>query len=208
MTIRSALFLDRKPAQGLGIDPVAFLDAMGDVVFDVGGSGQPKARPQDAGAAHAVDVVVAVNDDLAVIPDRPDDSLGGLDRTGQQLGVVQISQPGLEKRPRPAGSSMPRLSKSCATRGEMPAPRLRLWMPAGSWGLIRQRAFIEGDVLGWGETRGQMFKTISFAARSIQIKQGDIAMIAFDPQKSKPLGNGVVNASVSREEIHAEETRR
>ena len=30
-------------------------------------------------------------------------------------------------------------------------------------------------------------------------------MIAFDPQKSKPLGKGVVNASVSREEVHPEE---
>ena len=146
------LVLGRQLAQGLGIDPVAFLDAMGDVVLDVGGPGQPQARPQDAGAAHAVDVVVAVNDDLAIIPDRPDDPLGGLDRAGQQLGVVQASQPGLEKRPRSGRVVDAAIEQKLRDQRRDPAPRLRLWMRAGSWGLIRQRAFIDGDVLGLAET--------------------------------------------------------
>ena len=98
---QAGLVFDRQLAQGFGIDPVPFLDAVGDVVFNIAGAGQPKARPQDAGAAHAVDVVVAVNDDLAIVADRPDDSLGRVGRAGYQLGVEQTAQSSVEKRPCP-----------------------------------------------------------------------------------------------------------
>ena len=50
-------------AEGLGVDAVAFLDPVRDVVDDVAGTGQLQAGPEDARAADAVDVVVAVDDD-------------------------------------------------------------------------------------------------------------------------------------------------
>ena len=185
VTIRLGLVLGRKLAQGLGVDPITFLDAMGNVVFDVGGTGEPQARPQDAGAAHAVDVVVAVNHDLAIVADRPDDSLGGVDRAGNQLGVEQAPQPGLEKRAR----------------------RDRLFDAAVEQELRDQRrdagpaaqALDAGRVVGPDTPASVHQRQESILCRADrqnhfcrrayhQMKQGDIAMIALDPQKSKPLG--------------------
>ena len=90
-----------EPAQGLGIDAIALLDAMRNVVLELGGAGQPQARPQHARAAHAVDVVVAVNHDLPALTNRPHDPLGRLHGAGQQLRVVKDAQLGFQKGVRP-----------------------------------------------------------------------------------------------------------
>ena len=61
------------------------------------GTGQLQAGPEDARAADAVDVVIAVDDDRPVFADRPDDPLGRLDDSRQRLGIVQAAELGLEE---------------------------------------------------------------------------------------------------------------
>ena len=78
-----------QPPEGLGVDAVAFLDPVRDVIEHVAGAGQLQAGPEDARAADAVDVVIAVDDDRPVVADGPDDPLGRLDDARQRLGVVQ-----------------------------------------------------------------------------------------------------------------------
>ena len=84
VTIISALFSTASLAQGLGIDSIAFLDAVRECSTL---HGRPRPAADSAQRMLVpqthVDVVIAVNDDLTVIPDRPDDSLGGVHRTGQ-----------------------------------------------------------------------------------------------------------------------------
>jgi hypothetical protein len=62
---------------------------VGDVEIDVARAGQLQAGPQDARPARAIDVVIAVDDDLFLGPDRLHDPLGGLDRAGQEGRVVE-----------------------------------------------------------------------------------------------------------------------
>ena len=87
-----------QPAQGLGVDPVAFLDPVRNVIVHVTGAGQFQTGPEHARAADAVDVIIAVDDDRPVRVDRPDDSLGRLAHSRQRLGVVQAAELRLEER--------------------------------------------------------------------------------------------------------------
>ena len=63
--------------------------------------GEPQAGPEDARAADTIDVVVAVDDDLAACADGGDDPVGRLDRARQAFRVVQAGQLRLEERRRP-----------------------------------------------------------------------------------------------------------
>ena len=90
--------LDGQSPQGLGVDSVAFLDAVGDVVADVSTAGEPQAGPQDARAADPVDVVIAVDDDLPALIHRATNPDGRLDRAGQELGIVQAPHPRFQER--------------------------------------------------------------------------------------------------------------
>jgi hypothetical protein len=83
--------------QRLGVQAVAFLDAVGDVELGVPAEHADRV-PQDAGGRDAVDVVVAVDDDLLLVPDRPGDPVGGLGDAGQGVRVVQGRQRRAEER--------------------------------------------------------------------------------------------------------------
>ena len=83
-------------ADGLGVQSVAFVDAMGDVVADVGAE-QFQAEPEDGGAGHAVDVVIAVDDDSPSCGDGGMDAAGGLFAAGQQVGIAQGGELRIEK---------------------------------------------------------------------------------------------------------------
>ena len=61
----------------LGVEAVAFVDAVGDVEVGVAAE-DADGVPEDGGGGDAVDVVVAVDDDLFAVADRPGDALGGL----------------------------------------------------------------------------------------------------------------------------------
>ena len=75
-------------ADGLGVQPVAFVDAMGDVVAGLGAE-QFQAEPEDGRAADAVDVVVAVDGDRPPGRDRVEDPLGGRGAAGQRAGIAE-----------------------------------------------------------------------------------------------------------------------
>ena len=90
---QSRLVLVGQRTDGPGIQSVAVVETIGDRVIDLG-PGQCQAVPQQAGAGHAVDVVVAVDRDLSAVADCRDDSVGGLIDSRQQRGVVEIGQSG------------------------------------------------------------------------------------------------------------------
>ena len=83
-------------ADGFGVQPVAFVDAMGDVVADFGAE-QFQAQPENRRAGHAVDVVVAVDGDPPSGADRGVDPLGGQRAAGQQFGIAEGRKLGIEK---------------------------------------------------------------------------------------------------------------
>ena len=92
--------LGRQPPERLGIDPVALVDPVGDVVVDVLRPGQAEAGPEDARAADAVDVVIAIDDDLPALADRRGRS--GRPRRRRRGGIsgsCRLAQLRLEERP-------------------------------------------------------------------------------------------------------------
>ena len=97
VTISAALRSSAKLPEGLRIDPVALVDAMRDVVLDLAGAGQPKARPENARAANPIDVVVAVDHDLSILANRTDDPLGRQGGARQKLRVVKAAHLGFEE---------------------------------------------------------------------------------------------------------------
>ena len=54
------------------------------------GAGQSEARPENARAAHAVHVVIAVDDNGPVLADRADDPLGSVDHAGSDSGSFRL----------------------------------------------------------------------------------------------------------------------
>ncbi len=85
-------------ADGLFVEAVTLLEAVGDVVVDVRIS-HPQDPPQDGCAGDAVDVVVAVDDDLAALLDRLADQVGGPLGAVEGLGRQQVAELGVEEGP-------------------------------------------------------------------------------------------------------------
>jgi len=87
-----------EPGNGLAVQAVPFVEAVGQVVPHLGAQ-QLQALAQDGGAAHAVDVVVPVDHYATLLPDRLPDGLGGLRATGQAGRVTEVGQPAVEELP-------------------------------------------------------------------------------------------------------------
>jgi len=84
--------------EGFGVDSVAFFDAMGDVGADVcGGFKAFEGVVEDAGGGDSVDVVIAVDDDLLVVAEGVDESLGAGIDAGHEAGVVEVGELGFEE---------------------------------------------------------------------------------------------------------------
>ena len=122
VTTSSAFMLGRQPPERLGVDAVAFLDPVRDVIVDVLGARQPEAGPEDARAADAVDVVIAVDDDL---PARPGSRATIRSAASTAPGEQLRDRAGCSAGPRGtstarAASSIPRFRRIWATSGETP----------------------------------------------------------------------------------------
>lgn len=74
---------------GIGIEAVAFIDAVGDVDVDVGPGGF-ESMPEHGGAGDAVDVVVSVECNLVLFANGAGGTLGGGAHVGQEPGRVEI----------------------------------------------------------------------------------------------------------------------
>ena len=82
--------------QGLGVEAVALFEPVRHVDFD-GAAGQLQGLLEDGGAGDAVDVVVAVDADLAPAAGGVEQAVGGLAHAGQQVGRVQADERGVEE---------------------------------------------------------------------------------------------------------------
>jgi hypothetical protein len=80
----------------LGIQPVAFVDPVGDVEIDLSAQ-DGDGVPEDGGGGDAVDVVVAVDDDFLLVPHRLGDAIGGLSQVWDRERVVQAFEAGAEE---------------------------------------------------------------------------------------------------------------
>ena len=82
-----------------GVESVALLDPVGHVP-DAAAIRRRRARGiecleavgEDRRGAHAVGVVVAIDDDAAARPDRREDAVGRLRNAGQRLGVAEVGE--------------------------------------------------------------------------------------------------------------------
>jgi hypothetical protein len=83
-------------AEGVGIEAVAFFEAVGDVEVDFAAQ-DVDGVPEDGGGGDAVDVVVAVDDDFFAVADGAGDAVGGFGEVGNGGGVVEIIGAGGEK---------------------------------------------------------------------------------------------------------------
>ncbi len=83
-------------ADGVGVEAVAFVDAVGDVVIDVG-SGGFEGVPEHGGAGDAVDVVVAIEGDFFVGADGVNDAIGGGVHVGEEIGGEEVFEFGVEE---------------------------------------------------------------------------------------------------------------
>ena len=121
-------------ADGLGVQPVAFVDAVRNVIADLGAE-HLQAEPEDGRAGHAVDVVIAVDDDPLSGGDRLVDPPGGLAAAGQELRDRAERKAWDRETSAPApGSVMPRQISNWATTAGIPAARWSAAMRSGSWG--------------------------------------------------------------------------
>ena len=82
--------------QGLGIQAVSFVDAMGNVGFDFSAE-EGDGVPENAGGGDAIDVVIAVDDDFFRVGDGLGDAPGGGGETGQEGRLGQGAQAGGKK---------------------------------------------------------------------------------------------------------------
>ena len=85
-------------ADGVGVQPVAFLDAMGHVIGHFGAQ-HFQAQPEDRRAGHAVDVIIAVDDDPLAGGQGVVDSPHGLGAARQELRIAQRGKLGVEEVP-------------------------------------------------------------------------------------------------------------
>ena len=112
-------------ADGVGVQPVAFLDAVRHVVGHFGAE-HLQAQPEDGRAGHAVNVVIAVDDDPLAGGHGVVDPPHGLGAAGQELRIAQRGKLGVEEgSARAAGSVMPRQISNWATTAGIPAARLQ-----------------------------------------------------------------------------------
>src|SRR5688572_16111960 len=72
--------------EGLFVEAVAFFDAVGDVVVDFAAELADRV-PEDGSGGDAVDVVIAVDDDLLSVADGLGDAVGGAGQIWDQGGV-------------------------------------------------------------------------------------------------------------------------
>ena len=86
-------------ADGVGVQPVALLDAVRHVVGRLGAE-HLQAQPEDGRAGHAVDVVIAVDDDPLAGGHGVADPPHGLRAAGQELRIAQRRELRLKEVPR------------------------------------------------------------------------------------------------------------
>ena len=130
-----------EPFQGVGIEAIPFGQAVGHVGFDRRAElGQ--ARVQDRGGGHAIDVVVAVDNDFFVVADRLQGPPGSGLAPWQGSGIVQGGQFRMEKRTGGVDIDQPTITENL--RGErvnVQLPRQRLRLVSGWRGSPRKRIF-------------------------------------------------------------------
>ena len=80
------------------IEAVTFFEAVGDVEINVG-VGEAQDMPQNGARGDAIDIVIAVNNDLLAVANCAGDALRRRFGTGQRVRFVQIGELGLQKRP-------------------------------------------------------------------------------------------------------------
>ena len=93
---KAGMFFGGEPSERIGIDAVTFFDAVRNVVADVRGAGDLEAFPEDAGAADAVDVVVAIDHDSTAVANGLHDEAGGGGGAGDLFGVGEGAEFGIE----------------------------------------------------------------------------------------------------------------
>ena len=128
-------------ADGLAVEPVAFVDAMGNVVAHVGAE-QFQAEPEDRRAGHAVDVVIAVDEDSLSGGDGGMDAPAASWQPGNSPGSRRAESFGSRKSRATAGSVTPRQINNSATTAGIAAARWRAAMRAGSCGWMRSIAMV------------------------------------------------------------------
>ncbi len=115
-----------KLMKGLGIQAVAFFQAMGDVEGDLR-TGQLEQVPEDGDAGDAVHIIVAVQHDGLSLPDLLSTMMPAASTApGSSSGVCSERISGLRKARMASGSVMSRLWSNWATSGEMPRRRATL----------------------------------------------------------------------------------
>ena len=105
----SAVDADQQPLRIFGVqlpdrvavEAVALFEPRGNVEIDTA-AGELDAVPQQGGRGDAVDVVVAVDRDAPLRADRRDHAIGRIADSGQELGIVQPGEPGIEELVRPS----------------------------------------------------------------------------------------------------------
>ena len=106
-------------ADRLAVQAVAFVDAVGDVVIDLGPE-QRQQLPEDGDAGDAVDVVVAVDGDLLFLLDG---LASGAPTAGAIPGIwagrISSVSFGCRKTLPSRASTIPRLTRICAISGEI-----------------------------------------------------------------------------------------
>ncbi len=81
---------------GVAVEAVAFIDAVGDVGMDIGGGGG-EGVPEHGGAGDAIDVVVAVEGDFFLVADGGGDAVGGDVDVGEEGRGGEIFELGIEE---------------------------------------------------------------------------------------------------------------
>jgi len=106
----------RQPPQGRAVEAVAVFQAIGDVEFDLGAE-DAQAGEQDRGAGDAVDIVIAVHADSALIRHGRSRRSTACGMPGNSSGSCSPVSGACRNRCACSGSLIFRLSKSCAMIG-------------------------------------------------------------------------------------------
>ena len=119
---------------GVAIQAIPFFDAMRNVVIDLAAELTDRV-PEDGGGGDAVDVVVAVDDDLS--RSRMDLAMrsDAIDRFGISAGSCRHLSVGRRNISPSPGSEIPRFSSICAMRGLVFSRCARI--SASAWGVAR-----------------------------------------------------------------------
>ena len=120
-------------ADGLDVQPISFLDAMGHIVADLGPQ-HLQTEPEDRRAGNAVDVIVAVDHDPPPGDNRLVHEPHRLGAAGQKLRIAQRRKLGIEEGPRGVRIGDAATDEQLGHYGRDACRSLSAAIRSGSWG--------------------------------------------------------------------------